>query len=295
LRAGQSELAADLGRLAEAIRDSGFVASYCPDADRVAARIDEVGTRDDLGLALGEIANWAGVEHACLQVVREGSGTYAVRMITTLPASWLDHYLRRRLHGVDPVLAAVAGSDTPVFWSQLRGGESAGADLRPHEAGFWRDAARFGVGPSGLTVPIAGARGERLAFSLISTLPGPEFVERLNERRHSMLLLIAGFAASFRRVAVSGPVADPVLNDAQVALLRAVAAGAADFWSQTSDPGETSRLEATVLRSFQARTLAQAAVMATRLGILADGPLIASEIDRAPPLLPDIDDWEAIG
>lgn len=282
LKSGQAELAADLGRLAEAIIASEFVAWRRPGSERIATRCLEAATRDDLGVLLAEIAGWAGATHVSFQVIAERSARYDTRMITTLPEDWLAHYLRRRLQGADPVLAEALESDRPFLWSRLRGGERPGPDLAPMAVGFWRDAERFGIGPSGLTMPLPGPGGERMAFSLISALPVQIFAERMHERRHDLCQLVSGYAEAFRRVAVHGPDAAPVLNDWEVTLLRGLASGDDEtaLKSQLAAVTDIFRLESRLLEAFRARTLAQAAAVATRLGLLDGAPLLAGDIDR---------------
>jgi hypothetical protein len=290
-RAGRADLAADMGRLAEAIDAVGFVAWRHPGSDRISSGLEEAQSRDDLGALLGELAAWARVEHVSFQVVAEGSAIYATRMITSLPTDWLEHYVGRRLHGLDPVLITAVARDRPFFWSEIRGCDGLGCDLTPHAVGFWREAERFGIGPSGLTVPMAGEDGGRLALSLVSSLPEDGFVRRIHELRHDLFVLVGQFAEAFHRVAVACPGTQPILTDEQVSLLRAVASGEEEraILIRLAAVGDPVRIQRTVIQAFGARTLAQAAVIAARCGLLSDGPLMLAEIDRVPPFAAESD------
>jgi DNA-binding CsgD family transcriptional regulator len=85
------------------------------------------------------------------------------KIITTYPASWLHRYQQARHEAIDPVVKRVATSSLPVFWDELTG-------TVPRHIVF--DEARDHGLANGITVPVAGAHGERALFS-IATGPSP--------------------------------------------------------------------------------------------------------------------------
>ncbi|WP_296946766.1 LuxR family transcriptional regulator [uncultured Massilia sp.] len=82
-------------------------------------------------------------------------------VITTYPASWVRRYQEAGYEAVDPVVRRVAGSSLPVFWDGLAG-------VVPRHIVF--DEARDHGLANGITVPVAGPRGERALFSIATDL-----------------------------------------------------------------------------------------------------------------------------
>ncbi len=82
-------------------------------------------------------------------------------VITTYPASWVRRYQEAGHEAVDPVVRRVAASSLPVFWDGLAG-------TVPRHVVF--DEARDHGLANGITVPVAGPRGERALFSIATDL-----------------------------------------------------------------------------------------------------------------------------
>ncbi len=82
-----------------------------------------------------------------------------VVLITTYPEAWVSHYFEREYEVVDPVLSAGSRSLLPVDWNGL-------SKLDGAAGKFFGEAREFGLGESGLTVPVRGVYGEQAMLSL---------------------------------------------------------------------------------------------------------------------------------
>jgi DNA-binding CsgD family transcriptional regulator len=112
------------------------------------------------------------VFNVCRQFA-EASGfkhfVYAVRIPTSMtepyhfsisgfPSEWRKRYDEMGYLRIDPIVAHVFSSLTPLIWDEIDGSD-------PAVAGFLADAARFGL-EHGLTIPVYGRGGEISLFSL---------------------------------------------------------------------------------------------------------------------------------
>ncbi len=82
-------------------------------------------------------------------------------LITTYPNAWVLHYFAMQYEVVDPVLLAGSKSLLPVDWSELTTDDAASTR-------FFGEAREFGIGASGLTVPVRGVNGEQAMLSVNS-------------------------------------------------------------------------------------------------------------------------------
>ncbi|MAA75524.1 MAG: hypothetical protein CMN28_12560 [Salinisphaeraceae bacterium] len=85
--------------------------------------------------------------------------------ITNYPAFWQQRYEEKAYLRVDPVVAHVVESSTPVYWDEL-------PQFSPDTRDFFRDAADFGIA-DGLTTPIYGRGCEIGLFSVARGQPMP--------------------------------------------------------------------------------------------------------------------------
>ncbi|EAP78592.1 autoinducer-binding transcriptional regulator LuxR [Sulfitobacter sp. NAS-14.1] len=84
-------------------------------------------------------------------------------LITTYSTTWVEHYFSLKYQDVDPVLHAGSRSLLPVDWGHL---STTGETSR----NFFGEAKEYGIGETGLTIPVRGMLGEEAMISLNSDL-----------------------------------------------------------------------------------------------------------------------------
>ena len=89
-------------------------------------------------------------------------------LITTYRNCWVDHYFEKGYKFLDPILTIGLRSILPVNWSTITKRD---ATLKT----FFGEASEFGVGNSGLTVPVRGIHGETALFSVNSNVMAREW------------------------------------------------------------------------------------------------------------------------
>lgn len=89
-------------------------------------------------------------------------------LLVTYSNNWVNHYKERNFVSIDPVLTLGFSSILPIEWS--------GNDYRSRKLrDFFGEAAAFGIGSNGLTIPVRGRSGERALFTVTSDAKQPEW------------------------------------------------------------------------------------------------------------------------
>jgi hypothetical protein len=220
------------------------------------------------------MASSFGVAHCTLHVISEAPSTnFTTKVLTTYADKWISRYIDRRYSFLDPVARACHGLDRGFFWSELD-------RETPILRGFWADAAAHGVGPAGYTRPILTERGDRLAISLASAEDDESFRDRIYRLESDIFNLGIFLSETFCRLASEDrpPSFNP--TDDQLLILRAIAMGAdeAELSARSYQYGSWNTLERSICALFRSRTVAQAAVLAARIGILANAPLTRADV-----------------
>ncbi len=281
-RSGKNHLASDLGRLLASLDFDDIEVLRSQASERVADSLLEASTFPDLVDLLKEFAEAIGVTHCTLHVVRETpTSSFSTRALTTYPEDWVARYVDRRYFTVDPVYRHSLTCEAAFFWEDL--------DVsNPQVRGFCQDAKAHGVGPAGYTLPIITERGDKIAISVSAA----EDREGLRDtiRHYESDLLTVGFSLTeaFSRLASDERPADFSPTDDQLSILRAVAMGAdeAELRSRSYLYGSYVTLERSICNLFRTKTVAQAAVVAARVGLLTNSPITKSDIlvgSRRPP------------
>jgi hypothetical protein len=273
-RGGRNDLASDISRILAKIDFDHLEVLRCPGSDRLADDILEASSFSEYPGHLERCAAIMGLDHCTLQVVREAAtSSFTTKVVTTYPDAWISRYVERRYAAIDPVSQASVRAERGFFWDCL---DRSSPVLRS----FWEEAAAHGIGPSGYTLPIVTERGDKLAISLASRLDPETFRPRIDRFENDIFSLSIFLADAFGRLAsVDRPASfDP--TDDQLAVLRAIAMGVdeAELRSRSYQHGSYTTLERSICTLFRTRTVAQAAVLAARIGLLADAPLARADI-----------------
>jgi Autoinducer binding domain len=256
----------------------------CPGSDRIADGILEASSFSELALLLERLAAVLAVDHCTLHVISEAATTnFSTKVITTYPDAWVSRYVNRRYATLDPVSRACVTAEHGFFWDSLD--QSA-----PAVRIFWRESVDHGIGPSGYTLPLVTERGDKLAISMASRMPTEGFRERIHRLEGDIFSLGIFLADAFCRLASEDRPASFNPTDDQLAVLRAIAMGAdeGDLRSRNYQYGSYVTLERSICALFRTRTVAQAAVLAARIGLLADAPLARTDILAASSKAEDV-------
>ena len=82
-------------------------------------------------------------------------------LAVTYSSDWVEHYKSRRYVEIDPVVHQGFRRLLPIDWNEFDASQS---DLKA----FFGEAAEFGLGRHGLTIPVHGRGGDRSLFTVTS-------------------------------------------------------------------------------------------------------------------------------
>lgn len=277
IQSGEKELAAGLFRL---LADPGVTSMqlfrYSEVAD-LADKIYDCETLEELHGLVPAIASALGVDHCTIHCVRErGATIYRTRVLTSYDEAWVSEYVGKRYYTIDPVMARCQAEGGTFFWDELP---------VPSPIGnfFFETAVRHGVGPSGITAVLSDPDGNTVAVTLASTLEPAAFRRAFKARMSDFVdisaILVEVFADLAREQAPSGLSA----TEDQMKVLRALVCGKslADIERMHYSYGSFATVEKSILQTFGARTLHQAAAIAARLGLLDELPYFDEDIHRS--------------
>jgi hypothetical protein len=273
-RAGRNHLASDLSRLLETLDFDELEVMRSPASEAIADALLEVSTFPDLVDSLRQFSEAIGVTHCTLHVVSEApSSAFTTRVLTTYPEEWVTRYVNRRYILIDPVFRTSQTADRGFFWDTLNVSE-------PPVRAFYHDAKTHGIGPSGYTLPILTERGDRIAISVSSPLEREAFRECIRHFEEDLLAIGFCITEAFSRLASDDRPSVFTPTDDQMEVLRAVAMGADVEELKARDYlyGSYTTLERSICSLFRTRTVAQAAVVAARVGLLTNAPLTKADI-----------------
>jgi hypothetical protein len=274
---GRSDLSEDLQRIIQKVNFDDLDVLCSPILDGLADEILEAETIERLGVLIQAVAKSMGLDHCTLHVITESSVThFAPKVLTSYSDNWISLYVNRRYSYIDPVSVNCSIADRGFYWHNLEM-ES------PVVKAFWREASEHGVGPSGYTIPLTTERGDKLAISVCSQMKVDDFVDKFDGFKDDLFTIGVFAVDAFIRLSSEDRPASLNPTDDQLTILRHVAMGAteAELRERAYLFGSYATLERSICSLFRTRTVAQAAVLAARIGILADAPLTKADIVRS--------------
>jgi DNA-binding CsgD family transcriptional regulator len=99
---------------------------------------------------------------------------------------WRKHYTQSGYVDIDPVVKAGLGGILPVDWNEVD-------RSNPLVKRFFGESLDFGVGPSGISIPVRGRNREFALFSVASDLRGRDWDAMKRERMRDFMLLAYQF------------------------------------------------------------------------------------------------------
>lgn len=185
----------------------------------------------------------------------------------TYPEAWKRHYIKRRLHLVDPTLHLAKRSIAPVDWVRLQTPEAPSV--------VFREASDFGISGQGLTVPVRGPYGDIGMLSLTRRCSAAEWqkmVPQYISQIQSAAVYLHDHVMSSETL--SSVLRFPQLSAREAEVLQWVAAGKSQF-DVADILGISNRTVEVHLRSaktkLQALTTPQAVGRAVAIGLIHSG------------------------
>lgn len=157
--------------------------------DRLSDSVDAIDLRAAMAAAT------AALDLPCFAYLALPQGRRGeVRLISSYPSGWTDHYLESRYERLDPVILRSVHHPDPFEWGHGVG--SAGHSRRQQR--FFDEAAAFGI-RCGFTVPIHDGRGPVAAVTFAADERHPAFRRRIETQAEVLQLMAFYFHAHARR------------------------------------------------------------------------------------------------
>lgn len=274
MRTGEREIAANLGRLLDEPEIKSLQLYKSPQIADLADEIFDCGGLDGLHAILVEAATAFGVAHCTIHCVRERHAAFhGTKVLTTYPRAWVSEYVARRYSTIDPVIARCLEGAGVFFWDEIPA-------TNPITGHFVRSAMAHGIGPAGVTFVEDNARGNTIAVSLASAADPAEFRRDFRTRLSDFGDIATLMVEVFSELACDSTEAEFNPTDDQLKVLRAIASGRlmTEIEAFPFIYGSFQTVEKSILMSFGAKTLAQAAALAVRRGILENLPYFEEDI-----------------
>lgn len=244
------------------------------ESEAIAIAILEADTHEDLAAVLPMLAAYLGAEHATLHVVSEGKQRhFSRRVVTTYPDAWVRQYMARRYTFIDPVMRACASGPVEFFWDDLVANTAS--------ISFWADAKAHGIGTAGFSRCLPGPHSEDVVAVSMCSGENPATIRAaIQARRDDLDALLPLLGDRFRQIDHGATDLSVTLTHDQLLLLRAIADGA-EFDDQRATDASMPRSSQEILRALGAKSLAQAAVIAAQIGLLANLPFSERDVHRS--------------
>lgn len=126
------------------------------DLSQVLEDLENTSTLDELSDVAVRLRDSLKVEHLVYHWVDGAGDQYGY---TTYPDAWVQRYLERSYHRIDPVIVGCFQRFHPVDWKKLDWSS------KPAKT-FLKDAQSHGVGNQGYSIPIRGPNGQFALFTV---------------------------------------------------------------------------------------------------------------------------------
>jgi hypothetical protein len=271
---GNSELAALLDRLRHEpeVQDLRLYKSL--NVATLAESFYECESLDDLFTLIKEVAEAFGVDHCTVHCIRERpTAFFRTKVLTTFPKQWVDEYVDRRYTNIDPLLARCRSQTGTFFWDEV-------VVTDPITRYFIKAGLKAGIGPSGVSLVQQASNGSTIGVTLCSTMDHETFRTVFGSQLSDFEEIAAIMVAAFSQLACENNQAPFNPTDDQLKVLSALASGRSmgDIETFHFVYGSFKTIEKSILKSFGARTLAQATALAANLGLLEDLPYFKEDV-----------------
>ena len=142
-------------------------------------RLDRAQSLDEFQALIPVLQEAFQVDHVVYHWVSVDGGQFG---FGSYDPAWAQLYADRDYIRIDPVVQACIRSFEPVDWKTLDWSSKSVRDLRA-------EAARFGIGPQGLSVPIRGPSGQFSLFTVSHDCSATEWDDFIAARQNDLTLL----------------------------------------------------------------------------------------------------------
>ncbi|MGK6315610.1 LuxR family transcriptional regulator [Neorhizobium sp. DT-125] len=129
-------------------------------------KVDSLATAHDLLERATRLYNLRNIAYLGTSI--PGVTDHHPYLAVTYSKDWVEHYKRENYLDCDPVILDGFKRLLPLEWNEFE-------VSKPRLKKFFGEAAEFGVGRYGVTVPIRGQHGERALFTITSDVPAAEW------------------------------------------------------------------------------------------------------------------------
>ncbi len=229
---------------------------------------------DDLMTCIDQISTVFGIDFCSFCVVDESSGkTFNPKIITNYPSWWVTRYIESSYDGSDPIMMNAKITQRAFYWDELVSG---GEDMQL----VLKEAERNDLAKSGFVAVSKLDTGDKFALVASSRDGAENFRDFFKDKEEDFCAICDELSYSMYRIVARNREIEVSLSSNMSAYMRAVASGATDDELEELDYvfGSHKTMETSVCRLFQARTLTEAMVIATRSGFLSEPPLSISDV-----------------
>lgn len=145
-------------------------------------RMEAAATKDDLGAITFELRDHYDVDHIVYHWVSSDGEQYGVG---TYSHEWARHYMEQGYLRIDPVVQGCFQRFHPVEWKSLDWSSKATRKLMA-------DAAEYGLGAQGYSIPIRGPAGQFALFTLNDSRSDADWSD-FCEKNGRDLMMVATF------------------------------------------------------------------------------------------------------
>ena len=206
--------------------------------------------------------------HCSLQVITEKGGfEYSVRAMNDYGDDWISTYIDRRYYFIDPIIEICRNSTGVFFWDDV-------SVRAPMVQSYMAAALSYGIGPSGVTFAANNNYGDTCAISYSSDISPSTFRNYLSSIICDLCEVSRIIINVFSEMSLGATVNEFRLTDDQIRVLYDVSHGLPEehLSRMTYLFGSYENVKESILRICGAKTLAQAAVMAMKHGMLENIP-----------------------
>jgi DNA-binding CsgD family transcriptional regulator len=146
-------------------------------------RMEGAGTQDDLTAITFDLRDHYEVDHVVYHWVNSDGEQYGAG---TYPVEWAQRYLEQGYLRIDPVIQGCFQRFHPVEWKRLDWSSKAAKTLM-------NEAAEFGVGHQGYSIPLRGPSGQFALFTVNDSCSDEKWESFCHENVRDLMLVAQYF------------------------------------------------------------------------------------------------------
>ena len=147
--------------------------------EEVLAELERVDTLDGINDAIFALRSHFGVENMVYHWVDSAGDQYGYG---TYRLDWAERYQKQNYIRIDPVVIGCYQRFHPVDWKRLDWSSKAAR-------AFQAEAAEYGVGNQGYSIPIRGPNGQFALFTVNTTCDDDEWAQFTENHRRELILI----------------------------------------------------------------------------------------------------------